>query len=241
MRMTVQSFWDTVVSLLNDHSKHPAKNCLTTVFWKLAAVTPIGEGSAVKGTVVSLLNDHQSSLKCRAVLCQRMLFWNTLQIHNWVCQLLHFTSHQPCSVTSGQTDEANDWANRLAGKATITRGWRLGSNEVLRSLRHHLGSQLTNPKHHTSDCLKVRGTKKRGCAWRSALKGQEWGHHQSDKHWNCFKGNVGKTSERQDGAHIWGFSKHIATSLKWTALNYDLTITVIIIYMEIWHFSGQRT
>ena len=106
---------DTVVSLLNDHPK----NCLTIVFWNLAAVihrcllccqgysgippqmttlktvlplyfenlqlSPIDACSAVKDTVVSLLNDRQSSLKCRAVLCQGMLFGNTLQIHNRVC------------------------------------------------------------------------------------------------------------------------------------------------------------
>ena len=42
-----------------------------------------------------------------------------------------------------------------------------------------------------------------------ALKGQE-GHCQSDEQWNCFKDNTGKTSERQDGAHM-GFSKHINT------------------------------
>ena len=30
-------------------------------------------------------------------------------------------------------------------------------------------------------------------------------HCQSCKHWNCFKGNVGETSERWDGGHIWAF------------------------------------
>ena len=28
-----------------------------------------------------------------------------------------------------------------------------------------------------------------------------------DKHWNCFKGNMGETSERWGGVHM-GFSKH---------------------------------
>ena len=28
------------------------------------------------------------------------------------------------------------------------------------------------------------------------------GHHQSDEHWICYKGNLGETSERQDGAHM---------------------------------------
>ena len=36
------------------------------------------------------------------------------------------------------------------------------------------------------------------------------GHRQSDEHWNCFKGNIRETSERQGGAHM-GFSKCIDT------------------------------
>ena len=38
------------------------------------------------------------------------------------------------------------------------------------------------------------------------------GHHQSDEHWNCFKGNFGETSVRQSGAHL-GFSELKDTSL----------------------------
>ena len=38
------------------------------------------------------------------------------------------------------------------------------------------------------------------------------GHRQSDEHWNCFKGNVGETSE--GGAHM-GFAKRIDTILNW--------------------------
>ena len=37
------------------------------------------------------------------------------------------------------------------------------------------------------------------------------GHRQSDEHWNCFKGNVGETSERRGEAHT-GFSRRIDTS-----------------------------
>ena len=40
----------------------------------------------------------------------------------------------------------------------------------------------------------------------------------SDKHWNCFKGNVGETSERLGGAHM-GFSDHIDTILSWIEFN----------------------
>ena len=49
------------------------------------------------------------------------------------------------------------------------------------------------------------------------LKGRE-GHRQSDKHWNCFKGNAGETSERRGGAHM-GFSERIDTILNRTELN----------------------
>ena len=35
--------------------------------------------------------------------------------------------------------------------------------------------------------------------------------------WHCFKGNVGKTSERQGGAHM-GFSEHTDTILNWQEL-----------------------
>ena len=31
------------------------------------------------------------------------------------------------------------------------------------------------------------------------------GHNQSDKHRNCFKGDVGETSEGQGGVNIWTF------------------------------------
>ena len=37
-------------------------------------------------------------------------------------------------------------------------------------------------------------------------------HRQSDEHWNCFKGDVGETSERRGGAHM-GFSERIYTIL----------------------------
>ena len=41
-----------------------------------------------------------------------------------------------------------------------------------------------------------------GSAGRCSLKGRERAvHRHSDEHWNCFKGNVGRTSERQDVAN----------------------------------------
>ena len=44
------------------------------------------------------------------------------------------------------------------------------------------------------------------------------GHRQSDEHWNCFKGNIGETSERWGGAHM-GFSERIDIISSWTELN----------------------
>ena len=45
-------------------------------------------------------------------------------------------------------------------------------------------------------------------------------HCQSDGYWNCFKGNIGETSERQDGAHVyWLFRVYRYTILNWTELN----------------------
>ena len=45
--------------------------------------------------------------------------------------------------------KGNDPADRLAGKATLTGGLRLGRSEVLRSLRHYMWAQSQG--HHTID------------------------------------------------------------------------------------------
>ena len=45
------------------------------------------------------------------------------------------------------------------------------------------------------------------------------GHHQSDKHWNRFKGNVGETSGGGGGGAHMGFSDRTDTILNWTDLN----------------------
>ena len=44
------------------------------------------------------------------------------------------------------------------------------------------------------------------------------GHRQSDEHYNCFKGNMGQTSERRGGAYM-GFSERIDTILNRTELS----------------------
>ena len=43
------------------------------------------------------------------------------------------------------------------------------------------------------------------------------GHHQSYEHWNCLKGNIAKTSDSRNGAHM-GFPQRIDTILNWTKL-----------------------
>ena len=45
------------------------------------------------------------------------------------------------------------------------------------------------------------------------------GHHQSDQHWNCFRGSIGKT-ERWGGAHIMGSLECIDTRLNWSEPNW---------------------
>ena len=81
--------------------------------------------------------------------------------------------------------KGNDRADKLAGKAILTRGLFLGSSEVLRSLRHYLRAQSQG--YHTSDRLEERGVE-RGSARRSSFKRRERAIVKSDEHWNRFKG-----------------------------------------------------
>ena len=85
---------------------------------------------------------------------------------------------------------------------TIACGLYLGRSEALMSLRHYL--QVQSQGRHTIDRLEERGVE-RGSARRSSLKGRDEGHRQSDEHSNCFKGNVGETSERDGVERIWAF------------------------------------
>ena len=111
--------------------------------------------------------------------------------------------------------KGNDRANRLAGKATITRGLLLGRSEALKSLRLYLRSQSQG---HNAICRLEERDVERGSARRSSFERTREGHRQSDEHWNHFKGNVGDTSERRGGAHM-GFSERIDTILNCTELN----------------------
>ena len=50
------------------------------------------------------------------------------------------------------------------------------------------------------------------------LEGTREGHHQSDEHWNHFKGNVGETCERWSGALSQRIDT-ILTDLNWKQSN----------------------
>ena len=71
------------------------------------------------------------------------------------------------------------------------------------SQHRHRGQRRprTKPRtsHHQSPGGERRGKRKR---WTIVHKRTRDGHRQSDEHWYCFKGNVGKTSERRGGAHM---------------------------------------
>ena len=56
------------------------------------------------------------------------------------------------------------------------------------------------------------------------------GHHQSNKHLNCFKGNIGETSERCGGV-LMGHSKRIDTTIK----------SIQIIFFKLWFVMEQST
>ena len=129
---------------------------------------------------------------------------------------------------------------------TITSGFRLGTFEVLRTLRHKLRTQ--NQRRHTIDQLEERGVERKNDP-RSSLKGRGGlgvgggestlqaslsgtflqrkavvnqclefeGHRHSDEHWNCFKGKVWETTKRHGGTHM-RFSKRIDIILNSTEL-----------------------
>ena len=100
--------------------------------------------------------------------------------------------------------KGNDRADRLAGKATLTSDLHLGRSEVLRSLRHYLRAQSQG--HHTIDRVEERrGKRMRSMVFFERTRG---GHRQSEEHRNCFKGNIGETSEKRGGAHM-DFSERI--------------------------------
>ena len=111
--------------------------------------------------------------------------------------------------------EGNDRADRLAGKAIITSGWRLGRSKVSRSLR--LYPQKTKPwtLHHRSSGGERRKRRQRSTIF---VERARQGHHQLDQHWNYFRGNTEESSERQGGAHM-DLPGRVNTILNWNEQN----------------------
>ena len=97
--------------------------------------------------------------------------------------------------------KGNDRADRLAGKATITSGLRLGRSEVLRYLRHYLCAQSQG--HHSIDRLEERGVE-RGSAGQSSLKGQERAIVSQTNIGNVSETTLGKLL-RDGMERIWDF------------------------------------
>ena len=69
----------------------------------------------------------------------------------------------------------------------------------------------TKPRtsHYRSPGGESRAKRKRSTIF---LERTRKGHRHSDEHWNRFRGNVGKTSERRGGARM-GFSELVDTIL----------------------------
>ena len=119
--------------------------------------------------------------------------------------------------------EENDPADTLAGKAVITRCLRLGSSEVLRSLRHYLRAQSQG--HQTIERLKERGME-RGSARRSSLKGRERAIVSQTNIGTVSKATLGKLLRNKRGAHM-GFSERIDTTLlNWAEQNVSQCIAM---------------
>ena len=99
--------------------------------------------------------------------------------------------------------KGKDQADKLVGKTTLTSGLLLGRSEVLRSLRHYTCRHKAKDVTPSVAWMMERAVKRGSAARRSSLlKRAREGHHQSDKHWNHFKGSVGETSETgRGGAH----------------------------------------
>ena len=103
--------------------------------------------------------------------------------------------------------EQIDWRAKQPSEVAC---FSLGRSEVLRSFRHYLRAQSQG--HPTIDCLEERGMERRS-ARRSSLKGRERAIvKRTDIGRNCFRGDVGETSETRGRAHM-GFYERINTIL----------------------------
>ena len=111
----------------------------------------------------------------------------------------------------GQTGvKGNDQTARVAGKATITSGLRLGRSEVLRSLSRYLPAQSHG--HHTIDRLEETGLE-RGSARQSSLKGRERATVSQTNTGIVAKAALGKLLSYVMERIIIGFSARIDTIL----------------------------
>ena len=95
---------------------------------------------------------RMDKINCKLEILHKCIKANTSAI--WQHNAAH-TTNQSTHILTAQTKKTD----RMAGKATITGGLRLGRSEVLRSLRHYLRAQSQG--HHTIDRLEERGVLKR--------------------------------------------------------------------------------
>ena len=109
--------------------------------------------------------------------------------------------------------EGNDWADRLAGKATLKYGLLLGRSEVLRSLKHYLWA--LSQGHHTVNHLEERGAERRNARY-SSLKGWEIAIVSQTNIGTISKAMLGKL-QRDGVERIWAFWVHRHhLELNWT-------------------------
>ena len=94
--------------------------------------------------------------------------WNRIQeAQTGMCQWSAST-FENCSLLiscHGQARDrvtGSDWADRLAGKATVTSSLCLARSKVMRSLRHYLQEQSQG--HLTINCMEEWSVE-RGCIW----------------------------------------------------------------------------
>ena len=128
-----------------------------------------------------------------------------------LCHLTFLRVHCPGHARLNGTE----WADRLAGKATLTSGLLLRRSEVLRSLRCYLWAQSQG---HTTDRLEERGMES-GSARPSSLTGQEQAIVNQKSSGTVSKGCW---------VHFWEMGWHVYYGLfqvhrspSWTELNWN--------------------
>ena len=139
--------------------------------------------------------------------------------------------------------KGNDWADRLAGKATLTSGLLLRRSEVLRSLRHYLWTQ--NQGHYTTRLIAWRrDALKEGVLGNFPWKDQRGpGHHQIRWTLELFQrqcwGNFWEMGLSRYGL-FWAHRYH--PELNWTVETKMLSVkTTVIQAFLLKQTSSQRT